>query len=99
MMAGPSSAGDGGKKKKKGGKMELKETKPSEDALRVEPVVDADMKKRLATKEPKAKKEKKGKEEKRDPNAQKIDGFIKKGKVNGVKTEVKEEEVDLNNMD
>ena len=56
-MAGPAGGGDTKGKKKmfgaKVGKKELKETQPSEDAIRIEPVIDSEMRKRLATKEPK----------------------------------------------
>lgn len=58
-MAPIAGAGDDskpGKKKMFGAKKpkkELKETQPSEDALRIEPVIDSEMRKRLATKEPK----------------------------------------------
>jgi DNA topoisomerase-2 len=95
MSSGPKKEGKpkfGAKKPKK----ELKECLPSEDAIRVEPIIDADMKKRLMTKEPRERKPKKEKEPKNpkvDPNTQKIDGFVKKtAKVNGVK---KEEETEV----
>ena len=53
------SGGDGDKKAGKkmfGSKMpkkELKETQPSEDAIRIEPIIDSDMRKRLITTEKK----------------------------------------------
>ncbi|XP_078489042.1 transcription factor [Ciona intestinalis] len=83
----------GAKGRGKGKMVEKKETKPSEDAIRVEPVIDAALKARLTTQEKKPR----IKVKKEDTSMKKMDTFFKKeGKS---ETEATTDATDTNDID